>query len=274
MEDETRPGEPMKLIKIYTAILLSAFLVIGGGACAKKEAPKTAPEPAKEESAAKEEKPGDSVQQKVLSFNLEGFTNKGTKSWEVKGDTAQAISENEVGLDNIVAKAYGEQAEATITADTGVYDRVKNNVHLEKNVHATIDNAEEVSANFLDMSAQAKDPAQPKAEKKNTRTIITCDGEVEFNYQANQAYFNKNVKVVSDDGNNIIADKITVFFDPQTKKVKNILAEGHVRISRGENVTFSDKATYQDTDKKVVLSGSPRLEIYQDSELGKNLSGK
>ena len=69
-------------------------------------------------------------------------------------------------------------------------------------------------------------------EKKNT--IITCDGEAEFDYAKNLAYFKDNVKVKSADGD-IDADKITVNLNPGTKKIIDIIAEGNVKITQSYN---------------------------------------
>lgn len=226
------------------------------------------------QTAAKEGEDG--VKHKVLAFNLEGLNEKGAKKWDVKGESAEAISENQVQLDNIVAKAYGEEAEAVITADKGVYDKSKNNVRLQKNVKATIESTQGFSGGFVDMPAQqtASDQktaaAGNKPDKKST-TIITCDGEVEFDYERNVAYFVNNVHVDSEDGS-IIADKITVNLDAETRQVKNIVAEGNVRIRRGENMTYSEKAVYDAVTKKVSLAGRPKLVIYQDGSSGVDMN--
>ncbi|MFA6079395.1 MAG: LptA/OstA family protein [Candidatus Omnitrophota bacterium] len=252
----------------YCAVVLlalSAFLVPG---CSKKDAPKA---PVSEAKDGKDSFNG-SVKQKVLSFDLEGFTQKGTKSWEVKGESAEAISENQIKLDNIVAKAYGEEAEATITAETGVYDKSKNNVTLEKNVHATIDNTEMFAESYAGVPGSPAKEKKIAGEQKKRRISITCDGEVEFNYEKNQAYFNKNVKVKSEDAD-IDADKITINLEANTKKIKDIVAEGNVKIVRGENITYSDKATYVESEKKIILTGRPKLVISQEGTTEVNLFG-
>lgn len=271
MENE----ETSKLIMKYLIIglMIVGMFTIG---CAKKEAPNLkeakAPEPTK--AAA-----DDSVKHKVLSFDLEGLTSAGRKKWDVKGQSAEAISESEIKLDNIVAKAYGEEAEATITADKGIYDKTKNNVRLEKNVKATIENTQrDFSGDFTDFSGPEMAAGSTSKEaipdkSKKAKTIITCDGEVQFDYENNQAYFSKNVKVTNADGN-IDADKITVYLNPATKKVKEIVAEGNVKITRGENITYSEKATYIEAEKKVILTGKPRLVIYQEGGLEDNFLGK
>jgi len=246
--------------KIYAAIFISIFL-LAGSAYAKDE--KASP---------------DMVQHKVLAFNLEGLSEKGEKKWGVQGESAEAISESAVKLNNITAKAYGDEAQAVITADKGVYDKTKNNVRLEKNVRATIENTADFTGDFFKFPAPVS--GTPDGNKKKTpgtgkksKTVITCDGDVQFNYESNQAFFNKNVKVISEDGA-IEADKITVNLEPSSKKIKDIVAEGNVKIYQGENVTYSDKATYIEAEKKVLLTGRPRLVIYQEGGLEKGFLGK
>ena len=244
-------------------LLIAVLLALSVPGCAKKEAEK--PKETKPQESADT---SNTVNQKVLSFNLEGLSNKGTKKWDVTGESAEAVSESEVKLDNIVARAYGNEAQATITADKGVYDKTKNNVRLQQNVKAVIDNTESFGSDFMGISVEGDTNAKKKGSAgnpKKTSTTITCDGEVQFDYEKNQAYFTKNVKVVSSDGS-IDADKITVNLDPDTKKVKDIVAEGNVKISRGENVSYSDKATYIESEKKVVLTGKPKLVIYHEGE--------
>jgi lipopolysaccharide assembly outer membrane protein LptD (OstA) len=264
VEDEAK----MNNMRKFTVALLVLFLFTGG--CGSKEAPKA--KEAKASAEASGQTPGDPVSHKVLSFNLEGLTERGVKKWDVKGESAEAISENEVKLDNIIASAYGEEAEAVITADEGVYDRAKNNVKLEKNVHATINATQGFTGDFVEGSGNIKDnnakAAAVKGEKpKKDKTVITCDGEVQFDYEKNQAYFLKNVKVVNSDGT-IDADKITVHLDPATRRLKEIVADGNVKIVRGDNTTFSQRASYSETDKKVTLSGKPKLVLSPDGGMG------
>ena len=246
-------------------IIAPAVLLLFTASCAKKEPPKKPRAPAQQEAG---QKAGDEVRHKVLSFNLEGLTERGAKKWDVKGESAEAISENEIRLDNIVATAYGEEAEAVITADSGVYDRAKNNVRLQKNVKATIEASRGFTGDFVETGASTKKagPKDGKAAKK-TKTIITCDGEVQFDYEKNQAYFTKNVKVMSEDGS-IDADKITVYLDSNTRRMREIIAEGNVKITRGENITYSDKASYDESSKKITLSGKPRLILSPEGGMG------
>lgn len=261
----------MKKIAIFALVsvmVVSVLLVIKNQSAEKRYT--------KKEAAVSGEKQ-EAVNHKVLSFELEGLTDKGDKQWEVKGESAESVSENEVRLDNIVAKAYGEEAEATITAKSGIYDKVKNSVRLENDVNAVIENVPGADNNMMAMpsgdlaKAAPTPPVSPDSAKKEpakerTKTVITCDGGVEFNYEQNLAYFNKNVKVESDYAN-IDADKITVHLDPKSKRMQEIVCEGNVKISKGDNVTYTDKATYIESEKRIVLTGRPKLVIYQDGNV-------
>ncbi len=91
-------------------------------------------------------------------------------------------------------------------------------------------------------------------------TTITCDGPLELNYNQNRAFFHGNVKVEDSKGN-IMADRIDVYFNPETRRVKCVVATGNVRIINGENVTYSEKAIYLVDQGRVILPNRPRLVI-------------
>lgn len=251
-------------------LIISSCLFLTG--CGRKEPPREKMPPV--QAGGKEDSPvscrdENGVGHRVLSFNLEGLTDKGDKKWEVIGRTARSISENEIRLDDIVAKTYGDE-EAVIMADQGVYDKSNNNVRLEKNVRAVIEDAGstmEEQMGFSIDSAPRKEEAPPAADAsvppKKKKIIITCDGEVEFHFAKNLAYFKDNVRVYSDDGN-IVADKITVNLEPNSRKINDILAQGNVVITQKENVAHSDKARYNEKEETVSLSGNPRIEMEQE----------
>jgi lipopolysaccharide export system protein LptA len=109
---------------------------------------------------------------------------------------------------------------------------------------------------------------------------ITCDGPLQIDYQKNVATFNNNVKV-DRQGMRIESDIMEVFFItseapkeqspkdqdmPLGGKIDKIVARGNVKITRGENVSYSEEATYSATDKKIILSGRPKLVIYSKGE--------
>ena len=256
----------------FLCLLLSVFCLLSFSGCAKKEN-----RGGDSDKTSSEAKQNDPVQHKVMSFDLEGLTEKGAKNWDVKGDSAESISETQIKMHNIEAKSYGEDSQAVITASSGVYDKAKNNVRLKDDVIATIlstQNGTKEVFGFPESTppGQANIKKKSGASSKKSKTIITCDGDVLFDYQNNRVYFNKNVKVTSDDGS-IDADKITIYLDPITRKIVEIVAEGSVKMVKGENVTYSEKATYVESEKRMALTGQPKIVMYQDGGITGNFLG-
>jgi LPS export ABC transporter protein LptC len=115
---------------------------------------------------------------------------------------------------------------------------------------------------------------EPQGQKK--KIVITCDGPLEIDYGKNIAIFKNNVKVDTQDML-IQSDIMDVYFGRMGRdtpagagtdltamgsKIEKIVARGNVKITRGENVSYSDEATYTALDKKITLSGTPKLIIY------------
>ena len=138
-----------------------------------------------------------------------------------------------------------------------------NVVNLEKDILVQIDN-------------QA-----PAGGSKNQKIEISCDGPLEVDYQKSLAIFHNNVKVQTQDGL-IESDMMEVYFSsnkssenqpdrPQAaelngSKIDKIIARGNVKITRGPNVSFSQQAVYSALERKIVLTGRPKLVIYSSEE--------
>lgn len=255
----------MKRNKV-AVVLLVIFLFIG---CEGKQAKAPAPAPSEEEA-------GISTGQKIMAFALSGFEKTGRKKWEVQGKSADIMSEV-VNLTDVVAKAYGDEVDMTLTADKGIFDRATNNAHFESNVVVTGTNGTQVTTDALDWkNAEQKvytdKPVQMKSETMGVKddgtetkvpTTITCDGPMEIDYGKNYAVFNTNVKV-NDDRGQLFCDKATAYYDVKTKQVSKIVAQGNVKIVRAGSWTYSDEATYLAPEQKVILTGSPKVMIYPE----------
>ena len=237
--------------------------------------------------------------QKFEGFNLSGYTQSGSKSWDVKGDTAN-VSGNVIQLTNINANAYGE-LKANVTAKRGNINKESGNMHLEKDVVITSETGAQLTTDSLDWQrdndlVRTDDPvkitdkgmvttgtgivAHPnlklaqlnenvtvniKPETKdegskgaNTPVMITCDGPLEIDQAKQMAVFNDNV-VATQEGRELKADKVEVYFDQTTQKIKEMISTGNVAIRQGGNVSYSDKAIYRAAEQKLILSGRPKL---------------
>lgn len=93
--------------------------------------------------------------------------------------------------------------------------------------------------------------------------VITCDGPLEVSYDKGQAIFRNDVKVSQKDSE-LYTDLATIYFDSKTKILDKIVADGNVRLIRGKDTSYSEKAIYYAKDKRIVLEGRPRLVIFPE----------
>jgi LPS export ABC transporter protein LptC len=131
-----------------------------------------------------------------------------------------------------------------------------------------------------DIRVQIKNPAVGGSQAKQEIEIV-CDGPLEVDYQKNLAIFHNKVKVQTQDGT-IESDVMEVYFSSAKKpdpgvsqpqlegfggsKVDKIVARGSVKITRGENVSYSEEAIYSAQLRKVTLTGRPKLVIYSSEK--------
>jgi len=233
--------------------------------------------------------------QQFEGFNLEGFTDGGERAWNVTGDTAD-VQGTTISITNVDANKFGEQ-EMNLKARRGIVDKATGNIHLNKDVVITAKTGEQLKTDSLDwqkeedlvstedtvvltgegMEATGKgltaSPGLRKAQlnedvsvtmntepkkKEGRKVTITSDGPMEIDQANNLAVFKDNVVAVQE-GQTLKSDKMEIYFDPDSKKVKQILCIGDVEIQQGENVTYSQKAVFRPEDQKLILTGRPKL---------------
>lgn len=167
--------------------------------------------------------------------------------WDRKNQIVSTKDRVNIEKENMITTASGATGQPNL-----------NKVNLEKDVEVKINN--------------------PK-----TKIVITCDGPLEIDYQNNIAVFKNNVKVDNQD-TLIYSDIMDVYFSREPKdkskpkeessspsimgsNIEKIIARHNVKIIKGENISYSDEATYTATDKKVLLVGRPKLIIYSTEQL-------
>lgn len=241
-------------------------------------------------------------QQKISDFYLSNFKDDGTRDWEVRGNTA-TIHGNDVDIDDMRANYYTQDDTILITSDAARLNKenmdvyLKDNVYVENKEGATIEadslnwqreenrietddwvkttkDSMQIEAVGLSADTQLKKAAFTKdvkvtlPDQENQEvTIAVCSGPLEIEYNQGKAIFNKDV-IVTNPQAKLYSDKATLFFDTENKEIIKIISEGNVKIVRGNNVTFSQKATYLSEKQKIILEGRPRVIYYPESEEG------
>lgn len=213
-----------------------------------------------------------------MEKNVVITTSSGTKlttdslEWDRKAQLVTTDDPVNIQRDNIVIDASGAKGEPNLKK-----------VALQRDVK-------------LDIKPSGAD--KDKSEGPTEKIVITCDGPLEIDYEKNIASFYNNVKVAREDST-IHSDKMFVYFIPGKKeaqeteggapgkqpsegknpgltgdmmgsKIDHIVAQGNVRVLRGENVSYSEEAIYNALDRKITLSGRPKLIIYS-TKLSPNL---
>jgi len=292
------------------SVLTFAFLFL---ACAQLGAVEV--KEVKPPSAAKES------DQQIGDFSLSGFGDKGKKSWDLAGKSADIFSEV-VKLKKVVGNNYAQNDTINLTADNGDFNKKSGVVHLQDNVVITTASGTKMTTDTLDwdrkqqivstldkvnltradmlltgQGAQGHTALKQlmlekdvrlniqnldKQINKKEKIVITCDGPLDVDYEKNIAIFNNNVKVEKPDLI-IYSDKLQVYFTPKqqndlsakavgmaaiSSSLNKIVALGNVRIIRGENISYSQEATYTAIDKKISLTGRPQIVIYQTENIG------
>lgn len=280
-------------------VILAVFFIVmalsSGCGQKEREAKKTPAEVS--QSSLEENFLEDNSEQKILTFSLAGYSAEGEKNWDLKGDSADVLTNNVVLLDNVLGHSYSKDSTITITADKGEFDKNQNNLELKDNVVARTADGAELKTNCLNWNADNEEvrtdseveisrenmkavgrgaSGKPDLEKmqleKNVSltiaptTVITCDGPLEVDGQNDAAVFKNNVLVIDERGK-IWADMVKVFFEPERKVITKVFAQGNVKIQRGQNITLSEEAAYDAQTKVIILTGKPKLMFYSKEGL-------
>jgi LPS export ABC transporter protein LptC len=180
--------------------------------------------------------------------------------WDRKNQVVATDDTVNIQKDNVAIQAQGAQGQTDLKT-----------VQLKRDVKVDIN----------------PEPANAKAGGGlQDKVMISCDGPVEINYEKNIAVLKNNVKVERPDSI-IYSDAMDVYFfsdDAKTaqkgtqvsdasasgilqttglfgSKIDKIVARGNVRVVRGDNVSYSDEATYSAQNRTIMLSGKPKLVI-------------
>ncbi len=251
--------------------------------------------------------------QQMNDFSLQGLSQNGKKAWEVRGKSADILTDI-VKLTSVNADVYGEEENINLVGDKGTYDKANGKIHLQDNVVITTSGGGKLTTNYLDWDRESKrvstedvvniqrqnikavakglegDPDLKKVSLKDDvtveiqevleearsddpllsskdPTIVTCDGPLEIDYEKEIAIFNNNVKVDQKEQGVMHADKMEAYFDFKVKKILRIKSIGNVKIVKDGNTSYSDEALYSAADKKMTLTGRPRLVINSQEKL-------
>lgn len=233
--------------------------------------------------------------QRINDFVLEGFTETGSKNWEIKAESAD-IGEDLIKMNEVKAIIWSEEGRVDLESRKGEYNKYEKKVCLSEDVLIKTSEGTTLLTDELFWDVQRQEANTDKeviVEKENIiakgkgatalteikkvelkedvevkvepKTVITCRGPLELDYGKNIAKFFEEVEVEDEQGK-IYADRMDVFFNPETKLVEKVFLYGNVKILHKGNIAYADEAVYDREEKKVTLKGRPRL-IVKEKEI-------
>lgn len=248
---------------------------------------------------ADEETASPNGSQQLQGFNLNGYTNTGEKAWDVNGTKADISENNiqvtnvdanfygkeqanltadhgtinktngNVNLkDNVVitSKDRGTQ----MTTDTLDWNRNKDLISTQDPVKIVDDQGvitgQGMSAHpnlkkaQINKHVKATMHTQSKGDPEDQTITVTSDGPMRMNQAQMYAVFNVNVVAVEKStGRELHSDKMEIWFNQATKKIKKAICTGHVKAIQGPDVSYADKMVYDGQTQMLTMIGRPKI---------------
>ncbi len=249
--------------------------------------------------------------QQVQGFNLNGYNTNGEKAWDVNGTQANISDNNiqitnvdanyygsqqanltanhgtinkangNVHLqDNVVITSVDRGTQ--MTTDALDWNRNKDLVTTQDPVKI-VDPQGVVTG--LGMSAhpnlkkaqvnkhvKARVHTQSEGDPDDQVITVTSDGPMQMNQATMYAVFNIHVIAIeASTGRELHCDKMEMWFNQATKKIKKAICTGHVKAIQGPDVSFADKMIYEGDTQLLTMIGRPKIIFVTGGEKGKGM---
>jgi len=102
---------------------------------------------------------------------------------------------------------------------------------------------------------------------RSTSPISVRSDRLQTDTEGRTALFTGHVVATQDDLT-IYADSLTVVYSDQKKEVREVRAEGNVRIIQGERLGFAGRAVYDNAKGVIRLEERPRVQQGEDTITG------
>ena len=97
-----------------------------------------------------------------------------------------------------------------------------------------------------------------EVESQNRGPIEVSSDRLEADDVAQTIIFEGNAIATQDDVT-ISGDRLTVKYSGENREVKQVVAEGTVRIVQGTRIATAQKAVLYHAEERIVLTGSPKV---------------
>jgi len=202
---------------------------------------------------------GDREAQIIERFELEGFGDDGERAWRLQGDRAHVKDGGDVFIERDVELNLAGGTD--IFADKVYWQNTRSRFLTNRPVKIEHEGIGIEGRGALGrLERQFVQINQDIRMIINSGTIVTSRGPMKIYRDENRVVLYRDVWILDEQGS-VSADRMDGFFDPEARKIIAIVAKGDVRISRGEDVTYSEVAIYDNRTGSVRLEGSPQIDI-------------
>lgn len=191
--------------------------------------------------------------QQMNDFSLSGYGERGRKSWDLTGRTADIFA-NSVKLDGVKGNLYGQTDQIKLTADKGDFNKASGKVHLERNVIITTSSGAKMTTDSLDWDRK-KQLVATKAPVNIQRDNIVADAlGASGEPQLKRVALEKDVRLAI---NPVVDDKDK---NPIGKEKILVTCDGPVEIDYEKNIaSFYNNVKVERLDSTIY---SDRLDLY------------
>jgi len=249
--------------------------------------------------------------QQLQGFNLNGYSNTGEKAWDVNGTKADISDTNikitnvdanfygkqqanltadhgtinktngNINLkDNVVIASQDRGTQ--MTTDTLDWNRNKDLVSTKDPVKIVDEQGVVTGLGMLahpnlrkaqiNKNVKAVVHTQPQGEGDDQIITVTSDGPMQMNQATMYAVFNTHVIAVEPStGRELHCDKMEIWSDQATKKVKKTLCTGHAKAIQGPDVSYADQMMYDGLTQILTMTGRPKIIFVTGGTKGKGM---
>ena len=249
--------------------------------------------------------------QQLQGFNLNGYSNTGEKTWDINGTKADITDSNiqitnvdanfygkqqanltadhgtinktngNVNLkDNVVITSQDRGTQ--MTTDTLDYNRNKDLVTTQDPVKIVDDQGVVTGQGMvahpnlkkaqINKNVKAVVKTKPDGDPDGQTIIVTSDGPMQMNQATMYAVFNVHVVALEPStGRELDSDKMEIWFNQATKKIKKAICTGHVVAIQGADKSYANKMIYDGATQLLTMIGRPKIVFVTDGSKGKGM---
>lgn len=192
--------------------------------------------------------------QQISDFSLSGYADKGKKSWDISGKSADIFTEV-IKLKSVDGNLYGKEENVNLTAKTGDFNKADGKVHLQDDVVITTSKGAKLTTDSMDWDRKRQlVTTKDKVNIKKDNIVIVGTG-ARGESDLKKVSLNKDVRVDI----NPVTQKDSLK-DLAVKDMVVITCDGQLTVDYEKNIaSFNDNVKVEKPD---LIIHSDKLDLY------------